>query len=103
MADLLINGLPLPKKGEAILAFIFPSGRVDYKYDAEMATHRTTAIELSSHGRLIDAEKLQAVLLEWEELARCGGNFEFVNIYKTVREIIDDRDCVVGASNGNNN
>ena len=60
-------------------------------------------VALPSHGRLIEAEKLQAVLAKWEERARCGGNYEFANAYKTVREIIDDRDCVLEANNGSDN
>ena len=90
MADILIKGLTLPKKGEAILAFVFPSGRVDYKYDAEMETHRTTAIELPPHGDLIDRDKIKLKkdpVLNWY----------------VVGELLKEMPVIVEASNGNNN
>ena len=58
MADILIKGLALPKKGDSLMIYVFPSGTVDYKGFHEADTHKTTAIELPPHGRLIDADEL---------------------------------------------
>ena len=99
--DVLIKGLALPTGGGSYHLTINSIGNV---IKAErIGYHAYTAIELPPHGRLIDAEKLQAVLYKWEEDARGRDNIELAYAYKTVREIIDDRDCVVEANNGSNN
>lgn len=101
MADILINGLELPTDGHCYLG-IFSDGEIR-KWDnfrREFVDTEATAIELPSHGRLVDADILQAMLSKWEEDARGRDNIELAYAYKTVREIIDDRDCVVEASNG---
>lgn len=62
--DILIKGLALPRKGDSLMIYVFPSGNVDYKGFHEMETHRTTAIELPPHGRLIEENKAYDSIME---------------------------------------
>lgn len=71
--DILIKNMTLPKKGNLLMVAIFSDGSVDWKRKDEMKTHRTTAIELPPHGRLIDADELLASdAIDWGEEAWNG-------------------------------
>ena len=90
MADILIKGLALPKKGDSLMIYVFSSGTVDYKGFHEMETHRTTAIELPPHGDLIDRDKIKLKkdpVLNWY----------------VVGELLKEMPVIVEASNGSDN
>lgn len=69
MADLLIKGLELPTE-ERISLSIYPNGIVVNHSTLKVEKNRTTAIELPSHGRLIDLDaylKAYENMSDWEE------------------------------------
>ena len=57
MAEILINRVALPPKGEHLMISVLSNGSVAYKLWSETAEHRTTAQELPPHGDLIDRDK----------------------------------------------
>ena len=61
MADILIKGLALPKKGEVMKLYLCSDGDVGFSEDGK--PYKTTAIELPEHGRLTDADALSNRLL----------------------------------------
>ena len=90
MADILIKGLALPKKGDSLMIYVFPSGIVDYKGFHEAETHITSAIELPPHGDLIDRDKIKLKkdpVLNWY----------------VVGELLKEMPVIVEASNGFDN
>lgn len=56
MADILIRGLDMPKKGNPLTVLIYPDGTATWK-DREYK-----AIPVPPHGRLIDADALFEVM-----------------------------------------
>ena len=102
--DILIKNMELPKKGDSLMIYVFSSGNVDYKGFHEMETHRTTAIELPTHGRLVDADELQAVLGLVLSLVISNEltEKEISLVHRTIgaiSETINDMDTVLEANN----
>ena len=62
MADLLIRDTKLPEDNFFSCLIVKPDGRV---FDEEdFGGHRTIAIEIPAHGRLIDADVLKETLMK---------------------------------------
>ena len=62
MSNLVIKGMELPKtEKDSFLVIVRPNG-VIYHHD-ECEYERYEAVELQSHGRLIDADKLKSKII----------------------------------------
>lgn len=62
--DVLIKNMEMPKKGDSLMLYVFPSGTVAYKGFHEEDTHRTKAIELPPHGDLIERTKVHEAVTQ---------------------------------------
>ena len=90
MSDVVIKGIEIPKKGNLLMVAIFSDGSVDFKSRDEMKTHRTTAIALSSHGRLVDVDFIKSCM---EEIKK-----NYPNVYELIVGILDRTPTVLEAS-----
>ena len=116
MADILIKNMKMPKeKDDVVILTIQPDGTANVfgrrllsllRPSAEIHGLRKgikTAIELPSHGRLIDADGCGKVLLDkytegldkWDELYRAG--------YRYALKYFSQAPTIVEASNGSDN
>lgn len=58
--SILIKGVKIPKDDEgALLVFIKPDGKGEYMYTKRFYWKELKPVELSPHGRLIDADALE--------------------------------------------
>ena len=100
MADILIKGLALPKKGDSLMIYVFPSGNVDYKGFHEAETHRTTAIELPPH-ELISVQKVCDYLAERADTSKEMGDEGTASLFTSM--IGDILAIGMGVYNGSDN
>ena len=65
--SILIKGIEMPKDGEMLCVNIYPDGKVCINLDLE-CKRIATAVLVPPHGRLIDADALDASLKEMSEI-----------------------------------
>lgn len=85
MADILIKGMEMPKRG--IVVNIYANGRVTDHFD-EFQETIGTAVPVPPHGRLIDADAVSDRMKELMHPSDMANNQWFINTLREMPTII---------------
>ena len=98
--DILIKGVKMPKKGQYLQILIAENGEMSYEHvyynspSAGFKLHKSKAVALPSHGRLIDVDEFKASI-HMNHLDKFATNRDVQVLYK----LLNNAPTIVEANN----